>query len=268
MGDDRPIGIFDSGLGGLTVVNAMAKALPKESFIYVGDTARVPYGDKNADTIRMYGHQIISFLQEKGVKAVIAACGTISSNVMEDLWKEFDLPIIDVVRPGIDACLDLCKAKNKKRVGVIATEATIKSGFFQRTLKEKNPHLVIEAKACPLFVPLIEKGLTDNAAAVQIVEDCLKDWQHNPLDVLILGCTHYPLLSPILKQVLGNDTVQVDMAVATLEVAAKVLTENNMLKKSNEAFSEFYVSGDTEKFNEMGRQITDTLIQSQKVFWK
>ena len=267
MGDDRPIGIFDSGLGGLTVVNAMAKALPKESLIYVGDTARVPYGGKDADTIRTYGRQIVNFLQKKGVKAAIAACGTISSNVMEDLWKEFDLPIIDVVRPGIDACLDLCKMQNKKRVGVIATEATIKSGFFQRTLREKSPLLDIEAKACPLFVPLIEDGLTDHTAAVQIVEDCLKDWQHNPLDILILGCTHYPLLAPILEQVLGN-TVQIDMAVATLEVAAKYLTENNMLKKSDEVLNAFYVSGDTGKFSEMGQQITNTSINAQKLYWK
>ena len=281
MGDDRPIGIFDSGLGGLTVVNAMAKALPKESFIYVGDTARVPYGGKDADTIRDYGRQIVDFLQKKDVKAIIAACGTISSNAMEDLWKEFDLPIIDVVRPGIDACLKLCKEKNKKRVGVIATEATIKSSFFQRSLKEKNPSLVVEAKACPLFVPLIEAGLANNTDAAQIVKDCLKDWQDNPVDILILGCTHYPLLTPILSKVLEN-TAQVDMAVATVEVTAKYLTENNMLKKfgkanneghgSSNAFAEtsneFYVSGDIKKFNDMGQQITGTSINAKMVYWK
>ena len=266
MGDDRPIGIFDSGLGGLTVVNAMAKALPMESFIYVGDTARVPYGNKDIDTIRAYGRQIIGFLQKKGVKAIIAACGTVSSNVMEDLWKEFDLPIIDVVRPGIDACLSLCKEQNKKRVGVIATEATIKSGFFQNSLIEKNPHLIVAAKACPLFVPLIEEGLSNNTAAAKIVEDCLKDWQENPIDILILGCTHYPLLTPILKQVL-KDTIQIDIAVATLEAAAKCLTENSILNKTSKTFYEFYVSGDTTRFNNMGQQITNTFIKAQKVIW-
>jgi len=271
MGDNRPIGIFDSGLGGLTVVNAMAKILPEESYIYVGDTARCPYGGKDVNTIRAYAQQIVAFLQKKDVKAVIVACGTISSNVMDDLWENFDLPIIDVVRPGIESCLQLCEAQNKKRVGVIATETTIKSGFFQMMLKEKSPALDVEAKACPLFVPLIEEGWINNTVTISVVEAYLKSWQKNPIDALILGCTHYPLLTPVLKKVLEN-VVQIDMASVTLETARKYLTENDMLKNvkelSDKISKAFYVSGDTEKFNKMGQQITGVSISAQKIFWE
>jgi len=267
MNDNRPIGIFDSGLGGLTVVNTMAKMLPNESFIYVGDTARVPYGNKNKETLKSYASQIVRFLQNKDVKAIIVACGTISSNVMDDLWEAFDLPIIDVVRPGIEACLQLCKEQNKKRVGIIATEATIKSGFFQKVLKEKNPSLDVEAKACPLFVPLIEEGWTNNAVITQVANAYMRDWQINPIDALILGCTHYPLLAPLFKQILG-DAAQIDMSAATLQTTLKYLTENNMLKTSSEITSAFYVSGDVKKFNKMSQQITNMPISAHKVIWE
>jgi len=268
MGDNRPIGIFDSGLGGLTVVNAMAKTLPKESYIYVGDTARVPYGGKDVDTLRTYARQIINFLQRKDVKAIIVACGTISSNVLDDLREEFDLPIIDVVRPGIEACLQLCEAQNKKRVGIIATEATIKSGFIPKMLKEKNPILEIETKACPLFVPLIEEGWVDNIITTRVAEAYLQDWQKKPIDTLILGCTHYPLLTPKIKQILGDTVHQIDMAVVTLEAAYKYLAENAMLKKSQNISTKFYVSGDIRKFNAMAQQITNMSVNAEKVFWE
>ena len=262
--DKGPVGILDSGLGGLTVVNAMAASLPNESIIYVGDTARVPYGEKDVDTIRLYGRQIIGFLQKKGVKAVIVACGTISSNVIEELREEFSgLPLIDVVRPGIDACLQ----NPAKRIGVIATEATVKSGFFQKKLREKAPEAEVDVRACPLFVPLIEEGWADHIIAAKIVKSYLKDWQDNPIDSLILGCTHYPLLSRVLGKVL-KDVKQIDMAVATVETAKKYFSENGMLSEAAKNKSEeFYVSGDVEKFNGMGRQITGIKIAAQKVTW-
>lgn len=263
---EKPIGVFDSGLGGLTVINALMAAMPGESFVYVGDTARTPYGEKDVDTLRSYGRQIVSFLLEQDVKVVVAACGTISSTVVEDLRREFNVPIIDVVRPGIDAAL----GQAKKRLGVIATAATIKSGFFQRTIKEKNPQLEVEAKACPLFVPLIEEGLEGHDLAVPIVRAYLKDWQDEPvLDTLILGCTHYPLLAPALRQVLP-DTTLIDMAVATVGETRKYLEKNNLLNcnLSNElkdVSRKFYVSGDVEKFNDMGGRITGLHICAEKV---
>lgn len=252
--NSRPIGIFDSGLGGLTVVNALVKALPTESFIYVGDTARMPYGEKDANTIRAYGRQLVNFLRKKNVKAIIVACGTVSSNT---LWEP---PIIDVVRPGIDACIRL----NKKRVGVIATEATVRSGFFQKMFKEKDPSLDVDVKACPLFVPLIEEGKVGHDVIKPIVKAYLRGYLQKPVDVLVLGCTHYPLLSPVLSEILG-DIPLIDMAIATVESAQNYLTENNLLSKSQETSHEFFVSGNVEKFNELGKHITGLPIKAQKL---
>jgi len=261
--DSRPIGIFDSGLGGLTAVNAFVKTLPGESFIYVGDTARIPYGEKDINTVRLYGRQIMQFLQKKDIKAAIVACGTLSSNVIQDLRDEFNVPIIDVVNPGVEACLRLL---NLQRVGVIATEATIKSGVFPRLLKEKNPNIEVEAKACPLFVPFLEEGLANHVICQRVAEAYFADWQKNPIDALVLGCTHYPLLSPIIQKTLPNTTL-IDISVATLEVASKILKEKSLLNQSEEVTREFYSSGDVDIFNQLARQITGMDIDAKKVFW-
>ena len=250
----RPIGIFDSGLGGLTVVNALMKTLPAESFIYLGDTARMPYGEKDANTIRTYGRQLVNFLQQKNVKAIIAACGTVSSNT---LWEP---PIIDVVRPGIDACIRL----NKKRIGVIATQATVNSGFFQRMFKEKAPSLDVDVKPCPLFVPLIEEGITGHGVIKPIAKAYLQDYLTNPVDALVLGCTHYPLLAPVLSEILG-DIPLIDMAIATVESTREFLSENDLLNESSEPSYEFFVSAHVGKFNELGKQITGLSIKAQKL---
>ena len=289
---DRPVGIFDSGLGGLTVLNSMKTVLPGESYIYVGDTARLPYGEKDAETLLAYGREIIRFLQEKEVKSIIVACGTISSNVMDNLRSEFNMPIFDVVCPGIDAAIALTTSPHsahtaaissdginkKKRVGIIATAATVKSGFFQRKLMEKNPSLEVEAIACPLFVPLIEKGWSEHALAGPIVENYLNIWKVNPIDTLILGCTHFPLLTQNIKRVL-NDVVLIDMAVSTTEVVRDYFIENNLLNEDSFVISdktcldrnhyteknvEFFVSGNLETFNDMGSQITGYNISAQK----
>ena len=259
----RPIGIFDSGLGGLTAVNAFVKTLPKESFIYVGDTARIPYGEKDIETVSLYGRQIMQFLQKKNIKAAIVACGTLSSNVIQTLRKEFNIPIIDVVNPGVEACLRL---PNLKRVGVIATEATIKSGVFPKILREKNSAIEVEAKACPLFVPLIEEGLAEHPLSRCIANAYFDDWQKNPIDALILGCTHYPLISSAIQKTLPQTTL-VDISVATLEVAFKILEEKSLLNKTGEVVKEFYSSGDTDKFNQLANQITGMAVDAKKVFW-
>jgi len=260
---NRPIGIFDSGLGGLTAVNAFVKALPGESFIYVGDTARIPYGEKDIDTVRLYGRQIMQFLQKKNIKAAIVACGTLSSNVIQDLRDEFNVPIIDVVNPGVDACLRL---QNLQRVGVIATEATIKSGVFPRLLNEKNPSIEVEAKACPLFVPLIEEGLAEHPLSKCIAEAYFDDWINNPINALILGCTHYPLLSSAIQKTLPETTL-IDISVATLEAATKILKEKSLLNETEEVTREFYSSGDTNRFNQLAKQITGMDVKAKKVFW-
>jgi glutamate racemase len=267
MGDNRPIGILDSGLGGLTAVKAMLKALPGESFIYVGDTARVPYGEKDVDTILSYSREIIGFLQKQNVKAVIVACGTISSNAIENVREEFDLPIIDVVLPGIESCLRLCEGRGKYRIGVIATEAAIKSGFFQRKLKESKLLPEVEAMACPLLVPLIEEGWGKHVVTERIVQAYVRKWQEKPLDMLILGCTHYPLLTPLIQRSL-KDTVIIDIAAAAIETTREYLAENNILAEPHKITRQFYASGDVEKFNDMAGQILGIKIEAQKVCWK
>ena len=259
--DNRPIGILDSGLGGITAVNALKAALPSESFIYVGDTARVPYGEKDVETIRMYANQLIKFLQDKGVKAVVVACGTIGSNVDIDELP-FDLPIIDVVRPGVKACLSI---PNLRRIGVIATAATIKSEFFPKLLREKNPDLEVEACACPMFVPLIEGGFAERELSYHVAKAYLSEWQKNPVDALILGCTHYPLLAPVIERILPG-TILVDIAQAAIEYTREFLMENNMLSNQS-AESEFYASGDIAKFNKMSRMITGLDIDTKKINW-
>ena len=245
------------------MVNALKNTLPGESFIYVGDTARVPYGEKDVDTLRSYGEEIINFLVKQDVKAIIVACGTLSSNVIEDMKNNFNVPIIDVIGPGIEAAL----SQVKNRLGIVATAATIKSGFFQKAIKEKSPNLDVEAKACPLFVQLIEEGWSNNKATIHVVKAYLEDWLKNPIDTLVLGCTHYPLLSDAIHQVLGDITL-IDMAVATAETTQKFLLDNGLMNNSGGAFREFYVSGDVEKFNNMGSQITGLPIKAKKVYWE
>ncbi|MCL2016130.1 MAG: glutamate racemase [Defluviitaleaceae bacterium] len=283
---NSPIGIFDSGLGGLTAVNALKTLLPAENFVYVGDTARVPYGGKDVDTLRLYGKQIIAFLQDvHNVKLIIVACGTISSNVMADLRKMFAVPLIDVVLPGIAACLQFCKQHNKRKVGVIATEATIKSGFFQRKLAENNEIdkadiIQLQTAACPLFVPIIEAGLANTVISQQIAAAYLHKWsdfsqnqqnQQNStnlidlIDTLILGCTHYPLLSEQIQQILPNVHL-IDMAQAALVETNNYLTIHKMHKNSvdKNITNKFYVSGDISKFNAQASKITGLTVAAER----
>ena len=262
MADSRPLGLFDSGLGGLTAVNALARTLPKESFIYVGDTARTPYGQKSVDTLLTYGRQIIDFLANENVKAIVVACGTISSNVMNNLWDEFKLPIIDVVRPGIEEALK----QAEKRIGIIATAATIKSGFIQKSI-EKNSALEVTAKACPLFVPLIEQGKYDNPITYSIADMYLQEWKENKIDTLVLGCTHYPLLHEPITNVLGNINL-IDIADAAIQSTRDYLKNNDMLNESGNVSHKYYISGDVEKFNEIGAKIIGRSLKAEKIYWE
>jgi len=259
MADSRALGIFDSGLGGLTLVNALRQQLPGESFIYVGDTARIPYGEKTVTEIHTYARQILTFLQEKDVKATIVACGTISSNVMNELRAEFPLHIIDVISPNLNVDAKV------KRLGIIATVATVKSGFIEKKLREARPNLEVESIACPLFVQLIEEGAANSALAKSIVAEYLRPWQKAPVDAVLLACTHYPLLAPLISQVLPNVQL-INMADATITEAQNYLTHTNQLNKQKTA-QEFYVSGSVEKFNQMAAQITGNAVMAQRINW-
>lgn len=247
--DNRPIGIFDSGVGGLTVVKEVIKALPFEETVYFGDTARVPYGAKSKETVTKFSSQIIRFLISKNVKAVIIACNTVSSNCYEELKKEFPkLPIIEVVGPGVESCL---KTTQNNVVGIIGTEATVKSGAYEKGLKAQNKNIKVYSKACPLFVPLAEEGWTNNEVSKRVAEIYLKDLVESGMDSIILGCTHYPLLKACIGETVGEKVKIVNPAAATAKKMKAYLEANNMLNEGNTEKHTFYVSDDNEKFNDI-----------------
>ena len=243
--DERPVGVFDSGVGGLTVVSEVIKTMPNENIIYFGDTARVPYGSKSRETVTKYARQIMNFLIHRNVKAVIVACNTVSSNSYDALKEEFNLPIIEVVRPGVSLVI---ADPGITRVGVIGTERTITSGAYEKLLKQNNPDIEVFSKACPLFVPLAEEGITGGDIARLTAQMYLKPLMDSGVQALILGCTHYPLLKRCIEEVMPGVKI-IDPAVAAALSMKRYLTENGMQKSTVKGEYEFYCSDNTEKFS-------------------
>lgn len=198
---EAPIGVFDSGIGGLTVVREIMRQIPNESIVYFGDTARLPYGSKSKETVTRYSKQIVRFLKTHHVKTIVAACNTVSAYALDDLEQECDMPIIGVVKPG--AKVAAATTRNKK-IGVIATEATIGSGIYNRYIEELNHGVTIWEKACPLFVPLVEEGLLEDPVTDEIARRYLTEPIDLDIDTLILGCTHYPLIRSTLGKIMGR----------------------------------------------------------------
>ena len=229
--DNRPVGVFDSGLGGLTVVKALKKLLPNESIIYFGDTARLPYGVKSQGLVKQFSTQITKFLLKKNAKALIIACNTATAMALDSLKNEFkDVPIIGVIEPGCEKAI--CETTTKK-IGVIGTIATVNSGVYKETIQQKDSEAEIISKACPLFVPFVEEGLINGSAINEIAKYYLSSFNHK-VDTLILGCTHYPLL----KEIIFNNTKNInliDSASSVAEVAFKVLIDNKLLNMGKDS---------------------------------
>ena len=223
--DTRPIGIFDSGVGGLTVLRTLAKRFPHEHFLYLGDTARVPYGTKSARTVERYTVQVANFLLERGVKALVAACNTASALGLPALRAHCRAPVMGVIQPGCRAALVALTQKGTAQgtVGIIGTRSTIASGMYPRFLAQSNPQVQALSLACPLFVPLVEEGWIDHPATHMIVHDTLKRFTQVRPDVLILGCTHYPLLKPRIADVLGPSVTLIDSADAVADALQRLL---------------------------------------------
>ncbi|WP_022847499.1 MULTISPECIES: glutamate racemase [unclassified Desulfurobacterium] len=217
----RPIGIFDSGVGGLTVLKAIRDRYPEEDFIYFGDTARVPYGTKSERTIIRYSLENAKLLRKFNVKLIVVACNTSSSYALDILKREMDIPVIGVVKPGAAAAV---KATRTGNIGVIGTEATIKSGAYRREILSINPFLKIFEKPCPLFVPLIEEGWLDDEITYMVAERYLSELRNKDIDTLVLGCTHYPLLKNIIGKVCNNIKL-VDSAEETALETGKLLNK-------------------------------------------
>jgi len=254
MSSTAPIGAFDSGMGGMTVVKELMHQLPNEQIIYYGDTARVPYGDKSKETILTYARQIMQFLQAQGVKAIIVACNTVSAVALEDLKNEFDLPVIGVVKPGARAAAE---ATRNNRIGVIATRATINSGIYREFLCRTNPEIEVFQQACPLFVPLVEEGWIDNEITDMIIHKYLDEMTRNNIDSLVLGCTHYPLLRKRIQMAVGPDITLVNPAYESSKEFKYVLEENGLLNESDapKAPHRFYVSDGAARFEEFSARI-------------
>ena len=217
MSRPRPlIGVFDSGVGGLTVLQALRRRLPAEDFLYLGDTARLPYGSKSATTVQRYALNAAAHLADHGVKLLVVACNTASSYALLELESASPVPVVGVVRPGVRAAV----ATDARRIGVIGTEGTIRSGSYQAALASAAPGAAVEATPCPLFVPLAEEGWGDHPVTDQIAEHYLRPLLGWGAEALILGCTHYPLLVPSLRRVVGEDVALVDSATSVAEVVA------------------------------------------------
>ncbi|MDR1540254.1 MAG: glutamate racemase [Clostridiales bacterium] len=244
--NQKPVGIFDSGVGGLTVLSEILKALPNEEFIFFGDAARVPYGSKSVETVTKFSRQIVNFLVSKDVKAIVIACSTVSSNCFKTLSAEFPLPFIEVISPGVE---DAALVTRNKTIGVIGTEATIGSGLYDALLKEKIPGAKVYSKACPLFVPLAEEGWTKNTVARITAEIYLQELLDKEIDSLILGCTHYPLLINCIKDVVGPVRI-INAAESTARRLKSFLSSNHLENPSRSPTSpKFFVSDNTKKFD-------------------
>ena len=243
------IGVFDSGLGGLTVVKELNHHLPNERIIYFGDTARVPYGTKSGATIIRYAREIVRVLVKHKVKMVVVACNTASSLALDVLKKEFDLPILGVIEPGVRKAMDVTR---NKRIGIIATSSTVKSGKYVQKIVQLNKNIVVMSQACPLFVPLVEEGWFDHPVTHQVARQYLRDMKKNKIDTLILGCTHYPLLKGVLRNVMGPGVQLVDSAREVALQVKELLTKKKLLRtRLGPCQHMFIVSDEPEQFQRL-----------------
>ncbi|HEY0811608.1 MAG TPA: glutamate racemase [Longimicrobiales bacterium] len=262
--DNRPIGVFDSGIGGLTVAKELFHVLPNESVIYFGDTARVPYGPKSPATVLHYSREAAAFLMSQDIKMLVVACNTATAHAAEALADELSVPVIGVVEPGARAAAARTKTG---RIGVIGTAGTIASGAYDLAVRKLVEDARVYAQPCPLFVPLIEEGWQDQEATKLIAQRYLAPLHEVDVDVLILGCTHYPLLAPVIQKILGPSVTLVDSAHETALEVREVLTANNALRtEQSPPLHEFYASDSPMRFREVGRRfLGEKVVEVEKV---
>ena len=251
-----PIGVFDSGVGGLTVAREIMRNLPDERIVYFGDTARVPYGSKSQETVIRYSKQIVRFLQTQHVKAIVIACNTASALALDAIEGELDIPILGVLRPGAKVAAETTK---NKRVGVIATESTIRSGMYGRYIKAHDPEITVYGKACPLFVPLVEEGWLKDPVTEEVARRYLKELLEKDIDSLILGCTHYPLIRSLMRKIVGDKVQLVNPAYETALELGRLLTREGLANDGGPDCAgekyQFFVSDAAEKFAEFANSI-------------
>ncbi len=248
---NRPIGIFDSGIGGLTVLGSIITALPDESTIYLGDTARVPYGTKSAATVTQYSLEIGKFLTSLDIKALVVACNTASAVALPALEESFSVPVIGMVEPAARKAVEITKTG---RIGVIGTEGTIRSGAYERAVMEFDGDIEVISRACPLFVPLAEEGWIDNDIAALTAERYLEGLDETGMDTLILGCTHYPLFKETVRKTLGESVTLVDSGEEAAGELKRLLEKRKGLRKGGPAERTFFVTDTPERFLKLGKR--------------
>ena len=253
---EKPVAVFDSGLGGLTVFREILCQLPDENLIYFGDTARVPYGSKSRETIIHYTEQILNFLRTKEVKAIVVACNTVSAYALEELKDRVEVPIIGVVKPGAYAAV---KQTKSRRIGVMGTEGTVRSGLYPSYIHEIDPSVLVFQKPCPLIVPLVEEGLWEDPLTTEVVRRYTRVFREEHIDTVIMGCTHYPLVRDTIRKVLGDEVTLVNPAYETTAALKRVLEEKDLLRPIDAPVVgppyRFYVSDDPEKFKEFASRV-------------
>jgi len=256
---DSPIGVFDSGIGGLTVLQEIIQTLPKENTVYLGDTARAPYGTKSVETVLRYSYENSEFLIEKGVKVVVVACNTSTAIALGQLRSRLNLPVVGVIEPGVRRAI---KSTKNKKVGVIGTEATIQSGAYTRALKAVDANIEVYSRACPLFVPLVEEGWTDNEVVEMTAKAYLQGFKQSGIDTLVLGCTHYPLLKKAIRNFLGRRVRLVDSAEETAKEVESMLKADSSLRKNGKGAHSFFVTDAPERFIKVGRRFLGEKVES------
>ncbi|MDR2888512.1 MAG: glutamate racemase [Lachnospiraceae bacterium] len=253
---DAPIGVFDSGVGGLTVVKEIMRQIPNERIVYFGDTARVPYGTKSKATITRYSEQIVRFLQKSQVKAIVVACNTASAIALEELEGKVKLPMIGVVKPGAKVAVG---ATQNGRIGIIGTEATVSSGIYTKYIEQFSHNIKVIGKACPLLVPLVEEGLLQDPVTDEIAKRYLDELIDIDIDTLILGCTHYPLIHTTIQRIVGENVNLVNPAYETARELKEMLKQGGLISNNEAGLGSdryrFYVSDGADKFKNFANSI-------------
>ena len=251
---DKPIGVFDSGVGGLTVLREIHARLPRENTLYLGDTARVPYGIRSAETVTRYSLGNTRFLIEKGIKLLVIACNTASAISLDAIRETFNIPIVGVIEPGARAAVD---GFHGRKIGVIGTEATIKSGAYRKAILIVDPSAHVFERACPLFVPLVEEGWLDDPITQEVARRYLGPFESDGIESLVLGCTHYPLLKNVIQRVVARSVTLIDSAVETARTVEQTLQDLDLIRGFNEAHRpdasrKYFVTDTPERFLAVG----------------
>jgi glutamate racemase len=265
MTSSRPIGVFDSGIGGLTVAHEIMRQLPRERIVYFGDTARVPYGPKSPDTVRRYSREIAGFLRAQDVKAVVIACNTATAHALPALRDAMDIPVLGVVEPGARAAV---RASNGGHVGIVGTAGTIQSGAYEKAIHALDPRVRVSARACPLFVPLVEEGWIDHPVTRAVAKEYLDPLLATGIDTLVLGCTHYPLLKSVLCRLAGPDVRLIDSAAETAVELRSILEAEGLIAGAGAEAPvghRFIASDDPSQFLQLGQRFLGDAIEVVEV---